>query len=95
MVDKKERGNVCGTKEGLHRVYTGHRTTPQQLKSVYTGRDKATIENYLKFVSIVINRMRQQFTVGDLSCCGATSSVDSITDYNEFYSILLQEVGPV
>ncbi len=27
-------------------------TAPQQLKSVYTGRDKATIENHLKFVSI-------------------------------------------
>ncbi len=24
----------------------------QQLKSVYTGRDKATVENHLKFVSI-------------------------------------------
>ncbi len=33
--------------------------------------------------------MRQQLTVGDLSC-SATSIVDSITDYNEFYSILLR-----
>ncbi len=34
--------------------------------------------------------MQQQFTVGDLSCRGAASSVEIITDYNEFYSILLR-----
>ncbi len=33
--------------------------------------------------------MQEQFSVEDLSCHGAASSVDSITDYNEFYSICL------
>ncbi len=31
-------------------VYTG-RAAPQQLKPAYTGRDKATVENYFRFVS--------------------------------------------
>ncbi len=53
MADKKTKvENVFGTKEGLLRVYIRRRTAPQQLKSVYTGHDKATIENHLKFVSI-------------------------------------------
>ncbi len=83
---KKE--NVCGTKEGC--TVCTPRATPQQVQSVYTGRYKATFENYLTFVLIDIYIKRQQFTDGDLSCCAVyTSSVDSISDYyNEFYSIL-------
>ncbi len=48
MADKKQKReeNVCGTKEGLHRVYTG------LSRSVYTGHGKETVENHLKFVSI-------------------------------------------
>ncbi len=38
MVDKKQEETVCGKKEGLHHVYT--------------GLDKATVENHLKFVSM-------------------------------------------
>ncbi len=49
------------------------------LWSVYTGRKKATVEKHSKFVSK----------------CGAASSVDSITDYNEYYSILSCRSRPV
>ncbi len=67
----------------------------QQLKSVYTGLGKVTVKNHLNFVSVyVINRTRHQFTVGDLSCCAA-SSVDGITDYNGFYCSLLRRAARV
>ncbi len=59
---------------------------PQQLKSAYTGLDKATIENHLKFVSARHKQNGQQFSVGDLSRRTA-SSVDSINEYNDVYSI--------
>ncbi len=58
MADKKQKRKTSAeTKEGLHSVYTwtrqlSFRAAPQQLKSVYTGCDKATIENHLKFVSM-------------------------------------------
>ncbi len=42
----------------------------------------------------VINRTRHKFTVEDLSRHTA-SSVDSIADYNGFYSILLRHIAPL
>ncbi len=76
--------NICGTKEGLHRVYTA----PQPLKSVYTGRDKATVENHLKFVS-----MRHKYNTAAVYCrdlsCRATSSLDSISDDEYFVAPLI------
>ncbi len=62
-------------------------SAPQQLKSVYTGRDKATVVNLLKVVSI-----RHKWNAAAV-CRGFVVSRriqcrDSITDYNEFYSIL-------
>ncbi len=49
IVDKKTKEeNVCVTKVGL----SIQDAVPQKLKSVNTGRDKATIENPLKFVSM-------------------------------------------
>ncbi len=79
------------------------------LRSVYIGRDKATVENHLTFVSIC--HKQKAAAVYCLGFCrGPASSVDRITDYNEFYSILSrraarvrcrhgvtirQEVGPV
>ncbi len=66
MADKKQKRKTSVEQKKAYTVCTPD-ATPQQLKSVYTGRDKATVENHLKFVSIVINRTRQQFTVGDLA----------------------------
>ncbi len=88
MADKQKRKTSAEQKKAYTVCTPG--ATPQQVQSVYTGRNKATVENNLKFVLIVIYRKRQQFTDGDLSCCAVyTSSVDSISDYyNEFYSVL-------
>ncbi len=73
-------------------------------KKAYTGRCAATAslstldttKRPLKIIwnlcQYVINRTWLQFTVGDLSCRGTASGVDSITDYNEFYSILSRPV---
>ncbi len=41
------------------------------------------LQDFWTLCQYVINRTRQ-FTVRDLLCCHAASSVDSITDYNEF-----------
>ncbi len=49
-------------------------------RSVYTGHDKVTIKNHFKFVSIC-----HKLNAAGVFC-HAASSVDSITDYNEFDS---------
>ncbi len=61
---------------------------PQQLKSAYTGRDKATVEKHLKFVSVCHKNAAAVLCRGFVVSNRAASSVDSITDYNDFYSIL-------
>ncbi len=79
-----------------HRWVTYYYYQPKlgQLKSVYTGRDKATVENHLKFVSIPHKKNAAAVYCQGLSC-HASSSVHSITDYNEFYSILSRCSRPV
>ncbi len=53
------------------------------LMSIYTGHDKATVENHLNFVSV---RHKQNeasvYCQGFVMLCRIASSVDSITDYN-------------
>ncbi len=58
-----------------------------------TGRDKRPLKIIWNLCQYVINRTRQQFTVGDLSC-RAASSVDSITDYNEICFVSQTESLP-
>ncbi len=57
--------------------------------SIYTGRDKATVENHLNFVSV---RHKQNeasvYCQGFVMLCRIASSVDSVTDYNGFCCIL-------
>ncbi len=47
------------------------------LKFAYIERDNTTVENHLNLCQHIINRKRQQFSVGDLSRCAA-SSVDMV-----------------
>ncbi len=55
----------------------------QQLNSVYTGHDKATIENHFKFVLICHKyNAAAVYCLGFVIPCHAAYSVDSITDYN-------------
>ncbi len=51
MSDQKQKRKTSAEQNKAYTVCTPD-AVPQQLKFVYTGRDKATVENYLKFVSI-------------------------------------------
>ncbi len=97
MADKKQKGKMSVEQKKAYTVSTPDATVVLSW-SVYTGRDKATAENkYLNLCQYVINRTRQQFTVRDLSCRVVSRDpvVDSITDYNEFYSILSRRAARV
>ncbi len=82
-----------------HRVYTRRnncRVAPQQLKSVYTGHDNATIANNLNFVS---GRHKSNeasvYCQGFVVLCGSchtASSEDNITDYDH---VLLRRSRPM
>lgn len=83
-----------------HSAYTGSNVCcvaphTQQLKAVYNGRDKANIAN--PFVLCVRNRIsawsvseieQSIILLGFVVSHRAASSVDSITDFNEFYCLL-------
>lgn len=62
---------------------------PQQLKAVYTERDKLNVAKHFDYVR---NRTGNPFTVGNFR---AESSVDRITDYNGFYCVLMHCVAPL
>ncbi len=49
MADKKQKRKTSAEQKKAYTVSTPD-AAPQQLKSVYTGRDKETIENHLKCV---------------------------------------------
>ncbi len=88
MVDKNKRGKCLRNKRRLTPCVQPD-AAPQQLKSVYHDATKRPLKIIWNLCQYLLNRTRQQFTLWDLSC-SAASSVDSITDYNEFYSILLR-----
>ncbi len=57
MMDKKQEENVCGTKEGLHHVYTGRRAATATAK-VYVHRSSnigllCFTEQSLRYVTYV------------------------------------------
>ncbi len=67
-------------------------------KSVYTGRDKATVANHLNFVSVrhKLNEAASVYCRGfvvsrRIQC----SQSHNITDYNGFYCILSHRVTPL
>ncbi len=58
-------------------------TADKKQKDVCGTKDDATNQPFqiiLNLCHFVMNRTRQHFSVGGLSCRGAASSVDSITD---------------
>ncbi len=58
MADKKQKRKMSAEQKKAYTVSTPNvtvvvsRCAEKQLKSVYTGRDKAAVENHFKFVSI-------------------------------------------
>ncbi len=61
MADKKLKRKTSAEQKKAYTVSTPDasvvvscRAAPQQLKSVYTGRDKATVENHLKHQTALV-----------------------------------------
>ncbi len=84
MVDKKQNRKMSAEQKKAYTVSTLDATV------VLSTLDatKRVLKIILNVCQNVINRTRQQSNLGDLLCRGAASSVDSITDYNEFYSLV-------
>ncbi len=71
MADKKQKRKTSAEQIKAYNMSMPETmvVVPQQLKSVYTGRDKATIENHLKFVP-----MCHKLNVAAVYCWGFVES---------------------
>ncbi len=88
MADKKQKREMSAEQKKAYTVSTPDatvvvscRAAPQQLKSVYTGRAKATVENHLKHQTALLVIImsfalfhRTNRCLGSVRMCGAELS---------------------